>query len=29
MDYTLPGIVALESALTNGTPVAVPDTRRF
>jgi len=28
MDYTLPGIVALESAKTNGTPVTVPDTRR-
>lgn len=27
MDYTLPGIVALESARTNGTPIAVPDTR--
>ncbi len=27
MDYTLPGVVALESALTNGTPIAVPDTR--
>ncbi len=29
MDYTLPGVVALESALTNGTPVTVPDTRTF
>ncbi|HET9659722.1 MAG TPA: hypothetical protein VFP05_05295, partial [Thermomicrobiales bacterium] len=29
MDYTLPGIVALESALTNGTPITVPDSRTF
>lgn len=29
MDYTLPGIVALESAHTNGTPVPVPDSRTF
>lgn len=27
MDYTLPGIVALESAQTNGTPLPVPNTR--
>ncbi len=29
MDYTLPGIVALESAAAGGAPVAVPDTRFF
>ncbi|MEZ4505731.1 MAG: Gfo/Idh/MocA family oxidoreductase [Thermomicrobiales bacterium] len=29
MDYTLPGIVALESARTAGTPIAVPDSRLF
>lgn len=27
MDYTLPGVVALESAATRGTPIAVPNTR--
>ncbi len=27
MDYTLPGIVALESALTHGSPITVPNTR--
>lgn len=29
MDYTLPGIVALDSARTFGTPVEVPDSRTF
>lgn len=29
MDYTLPGIVALESAVTLGTPISVPDSRLF
>ena len=29
MDYTLPGIVALESAQTRGTPITVPDSRLF
>lgn len=27
MDYTIPGILALESAKTSGTPITVPDTR--
>jgi predicted dehydrogenase len=29
LDYTLPGIVALESAATRGTPITVPDSRTF
>ncbi len=29
LDYTVPGIVALESAAAGGTPLAVPDSRAF
>ncbi len=29
MDYTLPGVCAVESALANGAPIAVPDTREW
>jgi predicted dehydrogenase len=29
LDYTLPGIIAMESAATGGTPLPVPDSRTF